>query len=123
MKNNGVITTERIINILRQGESTEFLTYFPEYTVPVRCVEANIKSLKKRLLDRVQELDAQVFETQKDYALAVKDDKFAAFFFEHRKKGTTVDEWFSRMESWKLTEYMDRVIPTVLITSKQADCD
>ena len=32
IKNNGVITNERILNLLLLGEQSEFLGYFPEYT-------------------------------------------------------------------------------------------
>jgi hypothetical protein len=103
----GVPTTERLIDLLRAGETEEFLAYFPDYAKMVKDVEQRIESLIDALSSRVCELGQRTFATQKDYAMEVKESRFSAFFFENRKNGTTAREWLDRMESWRVAKYLE----------------
>ena len=106
--NNNIMTTERIINLVRSGNRDEFLVYFPKYRERIEAVEQQIEELTNILSNRVDALAALNFETQKEFALAVKDDRFSAFFFENRKTGITADKWLNRMESWRLAIHLER---------------
>jgi hypothetical protein len=108
LKNNGVITTVRLIDLLRTGESVEFLTYYPEYADDVGRVEQQVNVLEQTLQNRIAVLSAQHFETQKDFALTVKDDRFSAYYFEWRKQSTMPREWIDRMPSWRLAGYIEQ---------------
>ena len=107
MKNNGIITVERFIDLLRSGELDEFLTYFPEFKEQCEKVNDAVTMLNEKLSGRIAEFGKMDFPTQKDFALAVKDDRFAAFFFEWKKNGTSPLEWMNKMSSWKLSQYLD----------------
>jgi len=107
MKNNGVITVERIIDLLRSGELDEFLTYFPEFKEQCEKVDDAIALVNGKLSDRIAELAKTDFPSQKEFALTVKNDRFAAFYFEWKKNGTTPSEWMNKMSSWKLSQYLD----------------
>jgi hypothetical protein len=104
MHNNGIITTERIIDLIRTNEKVEFLTYFPEYTDLVYDVDMDIQRLEYWLLVRITELEKQHFETQKDYAFAVKEDRFSAYYFLWRKTGILPYEWINSLSTHKLAE-------------------
>ena len=106
MKNNGIVTPTRIIDILRNGDSEEFLTYFPEFNEPFEKVEQAINSLCQRLTDKVEMLRQMEFETQKDFALHVKDDKFSAFYFVWRKTGIKPPEWLWNLSSGRLADHL-----------------
>ena len=107
MKNNGVVTTTRIIDILRNGDSGEFLSYFPEFNEPFEKVDDALTLLTLRLSDKVETLRQMEFETQKDFALYIKDDKYSAFYFLWRKEGITPEEWLRKLSSGRLADYLD----------------
>jgi len=106
LKNNGIITKERVIDLLRSGEHTEFLNYFPEYTEKVEKVQRHLNALEAGLSKTCEVLTALNFETQKDFALHIKDDRFSPFYFEWRKSGITPKEWLDKKESWRLAGYL-----------------
>jgi len=108
MKNNGIVTTERIINILRNGESDEFLNYFPEFNEPFEKVNNALALLSRRLTDQVETFSKMEFETQKDFALHVKEEKFSHYFFEWRKSGIQPPEWLRKISSGKLADYLEK---------------
>ena len=108
MKNNGVVTPTRIIDILRNGESDEFLSYFPEFNEPFEKVTNALALLNQKLTDKVEMLGKMEFETQKDFALFVKEDKFSHYYFEWRKNGTQPSEWLQKLGSGKLADYLEK---------------
>jgi hypothetical protein len=113
LKNNGVITTTRIIDLQRTGEDKEFLIYYPEYTEVVSDVEHRLSLMEHEIHCRLELLQRQEFPTQKDFALQVKDHRFSAFFFEWRKRGMTFREWCDRMPNYRLAEYLEAADETV----------
>lgn len=105
--NNGVINTERIVDMIRSGNADEFLTYFPDYRGIIKTVEQQMDSLIQELSERAFELCRREIVSQKDFAMVVKDDRFSAFFFENRKSGISAKEWLLRLESWRIAKYLE----------------
>lgn len=106
---NGPMTTERIIRLIRQGDVADLTAYFPEYSAKVKDVQGMIAFTCDHLQVRITELASQEFSTQKDFALAVKDDPQSAFFFDWRKKGTTPETWLSQLSDMKLAAMLDAI--------------
>jgi len=105
MKNNGVITDERIIHMLRNGEATEFLTYFPDYKEMFEYVERQIAQVRHDMLSFIEVIRKWSTEnnvSQKEFAEQVKGHLFCHYAFDWRKNGTTPQEWLDRMEDWRL---------------------
>ena len=76
---------KHLLPFVLSGEEDELLTYFPE------CSE-RFYEVKCRVLEQYSELvelwaDNWMIEDQKDFALAVKDHKFASVLFNVRKQG------------------------------------
>jgi hypothetical protein len=109
LKNNGVITTTRIIDLLRTGEVKEFLLYYPEYTGVVSEVEHKLSLMGQEVNSRLDFLQRQDFPTQKDFALQVKDHQFSAFFFEWRKRNIPFREWCDKMPNYRLAGYLEEM--------------
>ena len=107
LRNNGIVTVARIVDFLLTGEAVEFLTYFPEYTEDVERVQNTIWTIIHELENRVAELAQRTFESQKEFALFVKDDPFSAYFFEWRKNQTPPEVWLKKSPA-HLIEHVQR---------------
>lgn len=89
--NNGHVSWESIYNsCLTDDSGAEFLSYFPAYTERFDKMKEFIRTSKEEILnlwDKVKDIDSQ-----KDFAMKVKDNKFAPILFAFRKGGETIDE-------------------------------
>ena len=67
------------------GNPVSSLNYFPEFNEPFEKINGALTLLSHRLIARVETLSEMKFETQKNFALCIKDDKFSHYYFEWRK--------------------------------------
>lgn len=95
----GGLSTKRLIEIVRLGESDEFLAYFPEFTKEYEEVKAKYENLASHIFSvycQVKDL-----ESQKDFALTIKHLPYSGILFQLRKDSSkTVKELLaeSRLE-------------------------
>ena len=105
IKNNGDVNIASIVQLIRTNEIGEFLTYFAEYTNSVNIIKSKINNILLGLNNGLLEIKDKEFATQKDFALAVKDRPFSAFFFSWNKdKSLTPETWFWKMDNNKIKE-------------------
>ena len=105
IKNNGDVNIASIVQLIRTNEIGEFLTYFAEYTNNVNIIKSKISNILLGLNNGLLEIKDKEFATQKDFALAVKDRPFSAFFFSWNKdKSLTPETWFWKMDNNKIKE-------------------
>lgn len=95
------LNPKRIAELVLTGEQEEYLTYFPEdreYITPY------VKALHDLLVGIVNVWEAnKALETQKEYALAVKDCRGSATLFYLRKNNCSVTEaWNAQTDTYKL---------------------
>lgn len=96
-----------IIQLIKANEIGEFLTYFPEFTKQVGIVQSKINEIIVGLENGLNEIKDKVYETQKDFALEVKDRPFSAFYFSWRKDNAlTPKEWFWKADNNKIKEWI-----------------
>lgn len=81
MKNNGVISYNRIVELILKNEQSEFLSVFAEYKIYFDKVENKYLELLKNLQEEVNSIKDKKFESKKDFALTVKDFHCPDFFF------------------------------------------
>jgi hypothetical protein len=89
---DSVPTRKNMLELVLVGECAEFLVYFPEYTEMVTTLETEIEIFLDRL-DVVWE-DYRDIESQKDFALAIKNVKGNGFLFSARKNKTNPRDEF-----------------------------
>jgi len=77
-------SNKRAIELALMGEESEFLSYFPEYKPIVDRAFSAINSIRNYLSEKIADADSREFNSQKDFALYVKDWKFSGFFFGRR---------------------------------------
>lgn len=88
--NDPVPTRKNLLKLVFIGEVDEFVSYFPEWKDAVFSISVEVESFKAELnwvYDKVKHL-----ESQKDFALAVKDTHGNAFLFSARKQNKTVNQ-------------------------------
>jgi len=93
-KNNGALTKERILDIILSGESQEFLTYFPAYKRKIGSIANNLESLKTQVNSTYEKYKR--IESQKDFALKVKDFKYSNILFMMRRNKLSYEECISK---------------------------
>lgn len=92
-------SNKRLVEIIRNNESTEFLSYFPEFTEEY----LEVKEKYEKLVNQITEIYGNVctLESQKEFALAIKHLPYSGILFQLRKNsGTNVKELLrdSRLE-------------------------
>ena len=93
--NDPVPTKKNLLTVIFEGEVDELLAYFPEFKEYVDPIVEEVNSTKAEL-SRIWE-EVQNIETQKDFALAVKNFKFSNVLFEARKTQQAVEKVFEGM--------------------------
>ncbi len=98
-------STRKFLEIIRNNEGEEFLSYYPEWTELYFRVQQQYE-------DFVQEIDRvyrqyQAIELQKDFAIAVKDLPYSGVLFLLRSgKVTSVKEGLKNMLLYKLEDLL-----------------
>ena len=71
-RNNGVINTERLVQIILDGEQEEFLTYASDYATELHEVEKTMYEIGYKAFDKLKEIfNMKEFETRGAYACEV----------------------------------------------------
>lgn len=85
-KNNGVITLERIVDLIRANDQHEFLSYFPEYKDIFEQVQLHLVSVDFILLS----IRVTVEQWKQEYAnVVINDPRMARKWFAHDVAGKT----------------------------------
>lgn len=98
--NDSVPTRKNMLKLVFTGEVDEFVSYFPEWKDDVDSILDEVKDFKENLnetYDKVKHL-----ESQKDFALAVKDTHGNNFLFSARKQNKTVNQVITECPADKL---------------------
>ena len=85
----------KLLDIVLHGEVAEVITYFPEYTKDFEDLSSRL-DLFKLNLDLQYQLHKNI-EIQKDFALAIKDNKYKSCLFLMRKQNLSVEQILKQM--------------------------
>lgn len=113
MKNNGVLSFERGIEIVRGNELDEVLTYFPEFSEHLLKIKNDYEELIEKLKAAWLKFNCvkQYLQTRKDMALVITNkDCFGKFsgvgFALLDEKFHSVDEWAKAVPAKNLVKYL-----------------
>lgn len=102
----------RAFDLLKTGEHTEFLSYFPEYTSEFARIKKILDQILLYIKDKEKELEKLTFSTRKDFALYIKDWVFCSYFFSKLdNKAISTDQFIASLD-WKR-------IPSIFLDSKK----
>lgn len=104
--NNHVVNKEKILDLIRANEQSEFLSYFPEYQNDFKDIEDKFLAYKSdlnRIIDIVKDMNI----TNKEFALFCikefkEDSDFGFKFFQGKIK--TVQEYIDSLTNRKIIE-------------------
>ncbi len=106
-KNNNEPNLSALVKLVREGETAEFLVYFPECTAAITDCEKAVADIIAELERATEELSRRTFETRKDFALAVKDMPFSAFFFDwYGNRSLSPKTWLWRRTDEQIKQYI-----------------
>lgn len=111
LKNNGDVNINSLIELIRTNEIEEFNIYFPEYREYVFKIKDKIEEIINGIEQQLKIIERKIYETQKDFALEVKDLPYCAFYFAWRKqKFLKPREWFWRNDNNKIKEWIKQCL-------------
>lgn len=120
LKNNGAVSRKRILEIIEQGEQSEFLGYFPEYKKYFDEIEELEMAFAKESVKAISEISYKKFvdkASRKDLALLItsKYKRIAPLLFKWLDADLdadyiceTLDDAWGVLPTDKKLEYLDR---------------
>ncbi len=83
---NGAVTRKRIFEYIRTEKIDDFLAYVPQHKARVDAVMAQIDAFCEGAERQWKELNSREYESQKEFAEAVKGQRLSPYFFARRKE-------------------------------------
>ena len=102
-RNNGVLTLERIVDLILKNDDEEFLSYFIEY----RPKFSHIRNVREKILSRIEEINILVksYSSKKEIALDNSipnwEKRFYFNAFDKRKNNLELRDWCKLIEMWE----------------------
>jgi len=107
LSNNGVITRERVIELIITNETDEFLTYFPEYSEMINDMRKLFAAFKKQVMRDLVAIAESKPETRKEYAMKAKESVWPSFMFAvYDRKTLNFEEFISDFSPKKIEELL-----------------
>lgn len=103
-KNNGVITLERIVDLILKNDDEEFLSYFVEY----RPKFSHIRNVREKILSKIEEIKVLTknYSSKKEIALDNSipnwEKRFYFNAFDKRENNLELRDWCKLIEMWEV---------------------
>ena len=103
-KNNGVITLERIVDLILKNDDEEFLSYFVEY----RPKFSHIRNVREKILLKIEEIKVLTknYSSKKEIALDNSipnwEKRFYFNAFDKRENNLELRDWCKLIEMWEV---------------------
>lgn len=108
MRGNGTPSMNNLLELVAKNEQDELLAYFPEYLQFVEPVQMAMSELLETA--EVVYNACKHLETQKEFALAVKDSMTAPILFRARKDGVSPEHAYKSMEVSSRVKILERFV-------------
>ena len=95
MRGNGVVTANRILDLIKANAQDDFLSIYPEFQEPFEKVENGIKNFLEVVNEDWNNISKEEYETRKDLAMVANKTKCPAVIYSlYDKKYSNIHEWF-----------------------------
>lgn len=111
LANNGSITLERAIDLIRTNELEEFLVYCPQYTDFINDTRHRFNKFYSDIYFNVNMalIEKMDCETRKDFAAVAKTFKYPMVWFKvYDTKSFDIDAWINSLTTAKLATYLEK---------------
>lgn len=112
LANNGSLTRERAIDLVRMNEVEEFLNYCPQYTSYIRDTQRRLAMFHNDILFNVNMalIEKMDCETRKDFAAVAKTFRYPTIWFKvYDSTCFDVDNWITELSAPKLAQYLEKI--------------
>jgi len=106
MRNGGVLTNRRIVNIIKKGDLEEYLSYFPEDEESINPIKIALKNNTEKLNNIWEKV--KKIEEQKEFAMTIKKHTLFTSPLFAKKKDNKLD-----METFILSLSTDNVLKQI----------
>lgn len=96
MRNNGVLSNDKIIDLVINGEDSEYLVYFPMDNIYIQVYKDAYNKLKE-LTEESWNMYKHI-EDKKEFALSIQNEKYKSFLFAY-KNGKSFEEFFKQLST------------------------
>jgi hypothetical protein len=103
--NNGVITLEKIVELILKNDDEEFLSYFVEYQDEF----SHIRDVREKILARITEISylTKKYSSKKEIALDESipnwEKRFYFNAFDNKKNNLEIRDWCKLIKMWEAT--------------------
>lgn len=111
LANNGSITLERAVDLIRTNELEEFLVYCPQYRDFINDVRNRFNKFYSDIYFNVNMalIEKMNCETRKDFAAVAKTFKYPMIWFKvYDTKSFDIDAWINSLTTAKLAIYIEK---------------
>ena len=111
LANNGSLTLERAIDLIRMNEIDEFLNYFPNYTFYINNIRNRLTAFRNDILFNVNMalIGKMGCKTRKDFAATAKTFPYPVIWFKvYDSIYFDVDKWIAELSTSKLAQYLEK---------------
>ena len=112
LANNGSLTRERAVDLVRMNEIEEFLNYCPQYTSYIRDTQHRLAMFRNDILFNVNMalIEKMDCETRKDFAAVAKTFPYPSIWFKvYDSTYFDIDKWIAELSTPKLTQYLEKI--------------
>lgn len=108
LNNNGVVTTKRIINYIKDGVIDDFVGYMPRYKPMVDKVFDRVNEIAVKMQNEWDHLPA--IENRKDFARLVSKSEYKPFLFQKfNNVELSAIDWLWSLMPAKLAELVENI--------------
>jgi len=111
LANNGSLTLERAIDLIRMNEIDEFLNYFPNYTFYINNIRNRLTAFRNDILFNVNMalIGKMGCKTRKDFAATAKTFPYPVIWFKvYDSIYFDVDKWIAELSTSKLAQNLEK---------------
>lgn len=101
--NDTIPTRKNLLKLVLAGEVDEFVAYFPEWKEAIDSVQSEVYSFRDTLYSTYSEFND--LESQKDFAIAIKDVKGNGLLFSVRKQCKSIAKVISDTPTEKMLNF------------------
>ncbi|MBO4962274.1 MAG: hypothetical protein J6C97_00705 [Clostridia bacterium] len=107
LKHNSSPNTSHIIELLKENELAEFLTYFPEYSNWVQKIKDKLEQVVFYMQQELNKIKEMQFSSKKDFAFYVtKLNNYAFYFAWYHNKNITPKAWLYSLPTKNLVQIL-----------------
>lgn len=108
IRNNGNISYKALVELIKKGDTQEFLSYFPEFSKVVLDIQIKVNQILGQIEWNQKRLNLMSFDTKKEFAEMVLKMNYNDYYFQwYNNKQLKPEKWFWKLSTPRLIEILN----------------